>query len=382
MAYIPPHKRHSKDSNRPSPTPTPELLAPQFKRDLNLRSSQHNVHRVGKIINVDKCVYRWFVVDLDDNHRFPGFVHLESISEPIEQTLGEKSLVLVNNHADKGNDELGGNISRRPWEFLAKNVWPDLLTSFNNLRNKMECKELEKVKPKLIARFGKILFRGTNSVNIEKVKKDPVSETTLKRLWRTFYTNVPTSYMENIIGGVVPKIGVDFETDKDVYHIRVIDSTRPKAIIHCKCRVKEDKTFELYKDEEMQSLRNLINSAVLDPGVKGGLRWPLGKSNLGDRYRVSGVWHTEVKLYESSSLRLKVRHADRFCFESSTGESTMEITLKLKQLASDILEQKVDTDTIYNMFKDTLGLIWDYFLCCEHFLTKQLVPSSTYSEKC
>ncbi|KAJ0014768.1 hypothetical protein Pint_20250 [Pistacia integerrima] len=425
MAYIPPHKRHSKDSNRPSPTPTPELLAPQFKRDLNLRSSQHNVHRVGKIINVDKCVYRWFVVDLDDNHRFPAFVHLESISEPIEQTLGEKSLVLVNNHADKGNDELGGNISRRPWEFLAKNVWPDLLTSFNNLRNKMECKELEKVKPKLIARFGKILFRGTNSVNIEKVKKDPVSETTLKRLWRTFYTNVPTSYMENIIGGVVPKIGVDFETDKDVYHIRVIDSTRPKAIINCKCRVKEDKTFELYKarlaytgieinfarhmaidiscvdknldlrlmlwtksivtdltDEEMQSLRNLINSAVLDPGVKGGLRWPLGKSNSGDRYRVSGVWHTEVKLYESSSLRLKVRHADRFCFESSTGESTMEITLKLKQLASDILEQKVDTDTIYNMFKDTLGLIWDYFLCCEHFLTKQLVPSSTYSEKC
>ncbi|KAJ0013897.1 hypothetical protein Pint_20253 [Pistacia integerrima] len=60
----------------------------------------------------------------------------------------------------KGNDEVGGNISRRPWEFVAKNVWPDLLTSFNNLRNKVECKELEKVKTKLVARFGKILFRG------------------------------------------------------------------------------------------------------------------------------------------------------------------------------------------------------------------------------
>ncbi|XP_031284004.1 uncharacterized protein LOC116142740 [Pistacia vera] len=158
MAYIPPHKRRSKDSN--SPSPTPELLAPQFKRDLNWRSSRHNVDRVVKIINADQCVYRWFVVDLYDNHQFPSFLHLEPILEPIERTIGEKSLVLVNNHADKGNDEVGGNMSIRPWEFVAKNAWPDLLTSFNNLRNKMECKELEKVKPKFVAGFGKILFRG------------------------------------------------------------------------------------------------------------------------------------------------------------------------------------------------------------------------------
>ncbi|XP_044466607.1 uncharacterized protein LOC123196618 isoform X1 [Mangifera indica] len=398
MAYIPPHKRHSKDSDRPSPTP--ELLAPQFKRNLNLRSSRHE-----KIVYADQSINRWLSAGLDDNHQFPASAYLEPILEPIERFIGEKSLVLVNNHAAKGDDEVGGNISRRPWEFVAENVWPDLLTSFDNLRNKIECKELEKVKLKLVARFGKILFRGTNSVNIEKVKKHPVTETTLKQLRRTFYTNVPTSYMENIIHGVVPKIGVDFKADNDVYHIKVVDSTRPKSIISCKCRVKEDKTFELYKielspirqmatdiscvdknldlrlmlcfksivtdltDEEMQSLKNLINSAVLDPGVKGGLRWPLGKSNSGDRYHVSGVWHTEIKLYESTSLKLKVRHADRFSFESSTGESAVEITLKLKRLASDILERKVDTDTIYNMFKDTLGLIWDHFLSCEHFLT-------------
>ncbi|XP_031256916.1 uncharacterized protein LOC116114928 [Pistacia vera] len=110
-------------------------------------------------------------------------------------------------------------------------------------------------------------------------------------------------------------------------------------------------------DEEVQSLRNLINSAVLDPKVKGGLRWPLGKSISGDRYCVSGVWHTEIRLYENSSLRLKLKHADRFSFESSTGESAIVITLMLKRLALDVLEQKVDTDTIYNMFKNTLGLI-------------------------
>lgn len=59
-------------------------------------------------------------------------------------------------------------------------------------------------------------------MNIEKVKKHPVTETTLKQLRRTFYTNVPTSYMENIINGVVPKIGVDFKADNDVYHIKAI----------------------------------------------------------------------------------------------------------------------------------------------------------------
>ncbi|XP_031284044.1 uncharacterized protein LOC116142775 [Pistacia vera] len=212
--------------------------------------------------------------------------------------------------------------------------------------------------------------------------------------------------MDNIISGVVPKIGFDFETDKDVYQITVTDSMRPFSIVSCKCRVKEDKSLDLYKveinhtrrmaidtscvdknldlrltlwtksigndftDEEIQSLRNLISSAILDPGVKGGLRWPLRKSNSGDQYCVTGVWHLEVKLYETSSLRLKVRHADRFRFESSTGESSIEIILKFKRLASDILEQKVDADTMYNMFKDTLGLIWDHFLCCEHLLTQ------------
>ncbi|KAJ0078722.1 hypothetical protein Patl1_23025 [Pistacia atlantica] len=423
MAYIPPHKRHSKDSNRPTPTPTPilELVAPQFKRDLNLRSSQHDVDSVVDIIISNPCVYKWFIVGLDDNDQFPSFVHLERISEPIERTLGEKSLVLVNDHADKGNDEVGGNISRRPWEFVAKNAWPYILTCSNNLRNRMECKELEKVKPVLVARFGKIRFRGSYYVNIEKVKKYPVTETTLEPLRRRFHTNVPTSYMENIISGVVPKIGFDFETDKDVYQIKVTDSMRPFLFINCKCRVKEDKTLELYKasfllhayicglaytrveinhtrrividtscvdknldlrltlwtksigndftDEEIQSLRNLISSAILDPGVKGGLRWPLRKSNSGDQYCVTEVWHLEVKLYETSSLRLKVRHADRFSFESSTGESSIEIILKFKRLASDILEQKVDTDTMYSMFEDTLGLIWDHFLCCEQFLT-------------
>ena len=88
------------------------------------------------------------------------------------------------------------------------------------------------------------------------------------------------------------------------------------------------------QDDEMQSIRSLINSAVLDPDVKGGLRWPLGRISSGGRYCVVGVWHTIAKDYKSSSLRLKVRHADRYDFRTSTGEATREINLKLKNVVS------------------------------------------------
>ena len=82
----------------------------------------------------------------------------------------------------------------------------------------------------------------------------------------------------------------------------------------------------------MQSIRSLINSAILDPDVKGGLRWPLGKASSGGRYYVVGVWHTIAKDYKSSSLSLKVRHADRYDFRTSIGEATREINLKLKNI--------------------------------------------------
>jgi len=89
-----------------------------------------------------------------------------------------------------------------------------------------------------------------------------------------------------------------------------------------------------FQDEEMESIRNLINSAVLDPDVKGGLRWPLGYASSGNRFSVVGVWHTIAKAYKSPSRRLKVRHADRFDFRTSTGEASRDVSLKVKNIVS------------------------------------------------
>ena len=47
------------------------------------------------------------------------------------------------------------------------------------------------------------------------------TETTLSQLKRSFYTNIPNSYMENIKGEVAQKIKFDFEEEKDLYLVKV-----------------------------------------------------------------------------------------------------------------------------------------------------------------
>ncbi|TXG66218.1 hypothetical protein EZV62_007493 [Acer yangbiense] len=442
MAYIPPHKRHSKDSERPSPVP--ELLIVPRKRHLNLKSpsKQHNYEKSGDVVYGENAIFKWLIVgnlDADDHN------HLEPISvEAFEQRMREKPLVLVNNHPPPKENEGESTISNTRSESVAVNVWPDLLSSFEIVRNKMESKEFGKGKPAMVARFGKILFHGSPSVSSESVLgKDHVAETTLRRMKRTFYTNTPCSYMENIISGVVPNIGVDLVEEKNIYHIKLSDKTQPGSALKCKCGIKEDKKLELHKaknedfanvqlkpirqmvvdvscidknldlrlalytkrtisaltDEEMHSIRNIVDSAILDPEVKGGLRWPFGKAcSTSDRYAVIGVWHTIAKKYKSPSLSLMARHVDRFDFKVAISEATFEVALKLRRMVSDLQvncvccfhgdlclllswrckqyvinfsfkfqEEKVETDSIFDMFKDNLRMIWDHFLCYDQY---------------
>lgn len=81
--------------------------------------------------------------------------------------------------------------------------------------------------------------------------------------------------------------------------------------------------------------------------MKGGLRWPLGKESSGDRYEVVSVWHTKVKSYKNSLVRLRVRDADRFDFRTSTGEVTREITLKMTGVVTELLVSTVLSETRY-----------------------------------
>ncbi|KAJ4846118.1 hypothetical protein Tsubulata_000806 [Turnera subulata] len=344
MAYIPPHKRHSKDKGKPSPTP--ELLVPQFKRNLNFRSPKPGVDRSGKIIYADNAISRWFAVGLDDNDQIPPHVNLEPVSvEEVERKSGEKPLILVNKQLAEENTKKEGNCSRSPAAIITERVLPDLFLSFQTFWDKVEHQGSETVKPTLVARICKILFMGSPSVKLESVNKNQVAEGVLRQLKRTIHTDFPPSYMENIVKEVIPKIGVDFEDEKEVYYVKVelnqvrqmvadiscLDKDLDLRVMLCTKRILTDLT-----EDEINNISYLIDAAIVDSDVKGGLRWPMGKSSSGERYSVVGVWHTVNKIYSNASLRLK--------------------------------EQRAERASISEMLEESLRLIWSHFLCCERYL--------------
>ncbi|KAA0051307.1 hypothetical protein E5676_scaffold974G00010 [Cucumis melo var. makuwa] len=115
MAYIPPHKRHSRDIEKQ--TPTAELLAPSFNRKLNLwpyashfirkdlRPSGRKENRSGKVTFGNQAINKWFSIgSSDDGHLFTSCVHLEQFSVlSIERRRGERPLALMNSNLSQGN---------------------------------------------------------------------------------------------------------------------------------------------------------------------------------------------------------------------------------------------------------------------------------------
>ncbi|XP_004302123.1 PREDICTED: uncharacterized protein LOC101302665 [Fragaria vesca subsp. vesca] len=401
MAYIPPHKRNSNEAERP--VLTPDKLAPLFMRNVNVRSSKSNNKWGSKIIYADHAISKWWAVGLNDDTRFPSSVNLKPISsETIEHRIGEKPLALRNSDLDDGN-EVQLDLPKSPWVYIAKNVVEDLLVSFENVKEEVKSPKLEGLKPALVARVGKILFHRTPSVTLESLGENLT--TAMLKNWKktSFYANVPVSYTEKIVNEVVPNIGAAFESEKDIYQVKLADSTKPDSTLSCKCSVKDGK-LQLYKvelnqvrfmlmdmsipnknldlrlmlnmkrvltsqtDDEMQSIRDLVDSAITDPDVKGGLRWPLEKTSSG-KYNVIGVWHVRAKAYKNQSLRFKVRHADRFDFITSSGEASWETSLRLKKVVSELNEEKVDVSSVTEMLEEDMKFIWDNFLTCESFLT-------------
>ncbi|XP_044481787.1 uncharacterized protein LOC123208379 [Mangifera indica] len=422
---VPRYNRHSDDSERPSPAPNNALHM--------LRSPRHEVQSTKNIVYPEGAVFRWLATGLENDDQFPSSVCLKRISlEPSQKTGQNPSLVLVNSRVAKDKDEEGGNVCRRPWESVAEKVWPDLLSCLENLRKKMKCQDVEEVRPKLVARFGKNVFHGSALRWFDNVRKGKLSETTLGKFTKFFHANVPTLYIEKLVREAVPKLGLHFIEKKDIYQVRLYDSTQEDSNISCKCTLNNDKRLELYKiqlidrirhmvvniscldkdvdlrlmlsgkrilttlsDNVMERISNLINSAVVDPEKKGGFRWPQTAFSQSSRYRVVAIWHTITEVYETPSLMLEVRSAHRYMFDTETEEATREVSLKFKGIISELLAQKCESDSIYNMFKDTLEMIWEHFLCCDKFLTtdnteevggqkykeKELVPKQIYRVK-
>ncbi|XP_048424370.1 uncharacterized protein LOC103941622 isoform X1 [Pyrus x bretschneideri] len=403
MAYVPPHRRHSKEPEMP--LLTPELLAPQFKKNLNVKPYYKS--KVDEnIVYAHHSTHGWCAIPLDDENQFPSSVNLEPVTlESAELNVGENHLALINTGLDNEGGEVKWNLPRSPWESITENVLEDLLLAFKHARSEMKSAKPKEAYPTLIARVGKVLFRRSPSVNMESIRKNLCAE--IPRQWRQlFYTNTPVSYKEKIVNEVVPKIGVDFEEEEDIYDVQLSDSTSPDSTLFCRClvmkehgklqlcEIKSKPVRNMVKDiscttknldlrlilctkklvtdltnDEMQSITDLINSAILDPDLKGGLRWPPGKESSGDKYRVVRFTHVIVNTYRNTSLRLKVKHYDRFDLRTLTGEASWGISLMLENVVSKLQEENVEASTISEILKEDMQLIWDNFLSCERFLS-------------
>lgn len=403
MAYVPPHKRHSNDSG--SSSLSPESLIPQFNRSLNPRSFRSNLHRppqAGKIAYANESSHRWFAVGLADDTMFSSSTHLQPfpLQSTDQKSRRKQPLALVlHDHLKTENNGMSGNMLNNPWDFVAENVQQDLLTAFENLKNEMQGQKYKEMTPKLVASIGRIVFLGRPLSSLASFRRGSVDETTLGQMNRFFHTHLSSSYMDYIITEVVTKIGYVFYEENEIYLVKVFDETRPDSTILCKCSVsKEYKKLELKKiqlnrvrylvldmsclgknqdlrlmlsskrnitlpDDEMNDIKSLLSSAVVDPEVRGGLKWPHGMESVGDRYTIGAICHKKDKRFISSSFKLKARHADRFDFRTSDGEVSTEISMKMTALKSLLMEQRVEVDLVSKMLKDNLKEIWESFLC-------------------
>ncbi|KAI3992307.1 hypothetical protein MKX01_030028 [Papaver californicum] len=131
--------------------------------------------------------------------------------------------------------------------------------------------------------------------------------------------------------------------------------------------IKRDLTMALKDDvEELRSLKHLVNSAILDGNVKGGLRWPLGKEHSSEgRYSVIGTWHNTVKTFKNSSLKLRLKHSDIFDFCTSDGEAENELTLDMKGINDMLNDRMVDMEPAIGSLEESLKLVWDHLLSYE-----------------
>ncbi|CAF1700524.1 BnaC03g21320D [Brassica napus] len=394
MSYIPPHKRHSKDPDRPSPVP--DSLATKFKKNLHFNSSSSD--KRDRIIYSGDSISKWFLIGSNGiEDEIPPSAKLVPLSsDSVQCKNGKKPSILKNIDDYKESEE---EEERTRWLLIAKKVEEDLVLAYERAKTAMDG---ENHVLRLVASFGKNLFYG----------QKPSS--------KIFSTDVPTSYLHRIKSQLVPRHGFCIDLEKERYTVKVSHHSRPNETINCKCTVKEDGGLSLYKaslkkeyldpclmyylvelrhvrhlvvdvscidknldmrlmlaakrkitsltEKEISGIKGLLDSATVDPNVKGGLRWPFGKSSSGDGYSVFESCHVKATVYKNQTLRLRVRETDSFDERIGTGEVKREVILMLKDMNSKLQEQNVDRGCVLEMLRDVLGTLWD-FLHCEAYLT-------------
>ncbi|XP_009777298.1 uncharacterized protein LOC107801463 isoform X2 [Nicotiana tabacum] len=315
MAYIPPHKRHSKGLPLPEPTPALEThLLPSFRKKVNLNSfggdqqkrKEKNFPRKN-VAYTDDAVVKWFTVGLADHSPFSSLLRLHPVSlESFEQKSRQKPLSLL---LPEGCSEGTNELIDKPWLFVAENVKQDLFLSFQHMKREMEETDMAEVKPSVVARFGKVLFYGNSSICQESLKTNPLSETTLRKMKRFFHTDVPPANMDYMENQVAEKLGLEYVQGKELYCVKLSDELRPESTVSCKCTVAKD--------------------------------------------------HKKIQHYKIELNRVRHMVADMSCLGKS---SDLRLILYTKKINIALSKQTIDENLVFEMLVDNLKLIWDHCL--------------------
>ncbi|CAM0876892.1 unnamed protein product [Alopecurus aequalis] len=400
MAYLPPHKRHSGGSD-PDPTPSPPTSS---LRSLSVSSSPRGRYQLrpsnNKIIHAAGCVSRWSplppfspVSDDSDSFRLEPFA-----CEPIERKTGAKPLVLALS-SPKGSSDSADTAAGA----IAERFLPQLLAAADRARaTTRDVPKEEALKLSLVARVGKVLFQpGGSPVSLDSLRDAAKAgeEGSRSLVRKSFYTSVPTECFEDMERSAVKVMGLEFDSSKEHYHVKIFDKRQSDSTMSCKCTVQEDGKLAVHKVEVNQirqlvedisclskdldlrlmlrtkrfltnidpevenAIQCLVSAAILDPNVKGGLRWPLGKESIGKRFSIVGAWRTNYKAFRNKTLRFKLRHADRFDHRSSTGEVSNEVSFKLTGISNRLQDGNQEADNVKEMLESAVRMIWDSALC-------------------
>ncbi|CAA6664077.1 unnamed protein product [Spirodela intermedia] len=313
-----PNLSHSADADKPAPVP--ESLVPQFGKKLNLHSTSTSRKKKSK--------------------RPPDF--------------GEKIVYSRDCVARWWPVGSGGMII-----YVSHFVWNAPPTRFSSTKE-----------------GGNHLFYGS-STSLEILRS-----AAWNRPWKTFYTNIPSEFIEEIVQAIVPKIGFYFHKEKDHYYVKISDKNQPKTTITCKCTAAKDLgKLKMYKIRSSLVRHMVEDISCLDKNLdlrimlckkrklmeierERGLRWPLGKEESSeDRFTVVGAWHTKHRKFKLQDLdiSLYLRCADRFDFVTSKGEFPMK-SLSRYTKQDDILDAAYISKTL----EDAVKLAWENFLDCSY----------------
>ncbi|KAI3886473.1 hypothetical protein MKW92_010266 [Papaver armeniacum] len=381
-AYVPPHKRYSKDgddNNRPLPT--------QLKMNVASSSTTNDgARKRGFVLNMPNAIFMSFMESDDDDISI--------------------RLVLVDGFTCLRSTSLRhrGFAKNSPWVSITERIRSELLASFANVRSAMDLGETGvAVKPTFVATIGHIhLLDPPDNIIISSSKSE--AETAAAHVKKYFCSNLPYSYMETILGGVAPKIVADLHQSKEYYQMLVSDKRDPKSAIIIKCQIicgelkiqkieknrkkcfiayvtcldrdldlrlrlaiKRDLTMALMDDsEELKALKHLVDSAILDGNVKGGLRWPSGKEHSsGGRYSIIKTFHITVKTFKNSSMKLLLKTQDWFNFFTSDGKVENDLVLDMKGINDMLIDRMLDMEPAIERLQETLKLVWNHLLCFE-----------------